>query len=200
MEKRTKETRTAALLATNSEESRSVEGYAAVFDEQALIWESPFSGTKYFEVIDKRAFEGADLSDVVFKYNHGDEAMTLARTRNKTLQLTVDERGLKIHADIADTSAGRDVYELIRRKDIDKMSFKFTVEKDSMEYDEKAKTAIRRILKFDKIFDVAAVEFPAYDGTEISTVEGRSAAYFEKLEAETRQAERRKKLLLQTYC
>ena len=68
-----------------------------------------------------------------------------------------------------------------------------------MEYDEKAKTCTRNILKFDKIFDVSAVDVPAYDGTEISTVEARGAEYFQKLEVEIREKEQRKKLLLMTY-
>ena len=139
------------------------------------------SGYKYFETVDRDAFEGADMSDVCFKYNHGDVAMILARTRNKTLVLAADDHGLSIQADIAETSTGKDVYELIRRGDLDKMSFAFTVEKEQVDYDEKAKTCTRNILKFDKIFDVSAVDVPAYDGTEISTVEGRSAEYFRKV-------------------
>ena len=125
--------------------------------------------------------------------------MILARTRNKTLILAADDHGLAIQADIADTSTGKDVYELIRRGDLDKMSFAFTVEKQKVEYDERAKTCIRTILKFDKIFDVAVVDFPAYDGTEISTVEARGAEYFRKLEEKMREQEERKKLLLRTY-
>ena len=66
-------------------------------------------------------------------------------------------------------------------------------------YDDKEKICTRTILKFDKIFDVAVVDFPAYDGTEISTVEGRSAEYFQEMEAKAKEAEERKKLLLRTY-
>lgn len=197
--KRKKEIRTAQINSANEEGQLKVRGYAAVFNEPTLIWESEYSGYKYFETVDRNAFEGADLSDVCFKYNHGDVAMILARTRNKTLTLAADDHGLAVQADIADTSTGKDVYELIRRGDLDKMSFAFTVEKQKVEYDERAKTCIRTILKFDKIFDVAVVDFPAYDGTEISTVEARGAEYFRKLEEEMREQEERKKLLLRTY-
>ena len=197
--KRKKEIRTAQINSANEEGQLKVRGYAAVFNELTLIWESEYSGYKYFETVDRNAFEGADLSDVCFKYNHGDVAMILARTRNKTLILAADDHGLAIQADIAETSTGKDVYELIRRGDLDKMSFAFTVEKQKVEYDERAKTCIRTILKFDKIFDVAVVDFPAYDGTEISTVEARGAEYFRKLEEEMREQEERKKLLLRTY-
>lgn len=198
--KRAKEIRTAAQINSTDEEGKlAVQGYAAVFNETALIWESDWTGYKYFERVDPKAFEGADMSDVCFKYNHDDIAMVLARTRNKTLTLTPDDHGLLIRADIAQTSTGKDVYELVRRGDLDKMSFAFTVEKEQVEYDEKAKTCTRTILKFDKIFDVAVVDFPAYDGTEISTVEARGAEYFQEMEEKMKQQEARKKLLLRTY-
>jgi len=90
--------------------------------------------------------------------------MVMARTRNKTLELIPDENGLLIRAKLANTTAGRDLYELIRRGDVDKMSFAFTVDKD--EYDRKTRT--RRILRFKRIWDVSAVDMPAYDDTYIS--------------------------------
>ncbi len=197
--KRKKEIRAVQLNSADEEGKLKVRGYAAVFNEPTLIWESDYSGYKYYEVVERNAFEGADLSDVCFRYNHGDIAMILARTRNKTLVLAADDHGLAIQADIAETNTGKDVYELIRRGDLDKMSFAFTVEKQKVEYDEKAKTCTRTILKFDKIFDVSVVDFPAYDGTEISTVEERGAEYFRKMEDEMREQEERKKLLLRTY-
>lgn len=197
--KHKKEIRAAQINSANEEGKLTVQGYAAVFNEPALIWESEWTGYKYFERVDPKAFEGADMSDVCFKYNHIDIAMVLARTRNKTLVLATDDHGLSIRADIAQTNTGKDVYELIRRGDLDKMSFAFTVEKEQVEYDEKAKTCTRTILKFDKIFDVAVVDFPAYDGTEISTVEGRGAEYFKEMEEKAKQQEERKKLLLRTY-
>ena len=137
--KRKKEIRAMQLSSANEEGKLTVQGYAAVFREPALIWESPYSGYKYFERVDPKAFEGADMSDVCFKYNHQDTAMVLGRTRNKTLVLATDDHGLHIRADIAQTNIGKDVYELIRRGDLDKMSFAFTVEKEQVEYDEKEK-------------------------------------------------------------
>jgi hypothetical protein len=104
------------------------------------------------------------MSDVPFKYNHSDSFMIMARTRNQTLQLIRDDNGLKIRAQLADTTDGRDLYELIKRGDVDKMSFAFTVRGDS--YDNKTRT--RTIQDIDKLFDVSAVDFPAYDTTSIS--------------------------------
>jgi uncharacterized protein len=139
-----------------------VEGYAVRFDEPTMLYE--YEGTKYYEVIDRSALNKADLTDVPFKYNHSDNVMIMARTRSRTLQLLTDEQGLFIRASLANTTAGRDLYELIKRGDIDKMSFAFTVDQDS--YDRETKT--RTIKSIKKLWDVAAVDTPAYDTTSIS--------------------------------
>lgn len=136
-----------------------VEGYAAKFDEETVLYE--YDGIQYKEVIDRQAFSGAEMSDVVMNFNHGGKPV--ARTRNNTLSLSVDTIGLRISADLGGTEEGRRLYEEIQGGYIDKMSFAFTVRKS--EYDRATHT--RRITAFQRIFDVAAVDFPAYDGTEI---------------------------------
>lgn len=136
-----------------------VEGYAAKFDEETVLYE--YDGIQYKEVIDRQAFSGAEMSDVVMNFNHGGKPV--ARTRNNTLSLSVDTIGLRISADLGGTEEGRKLYEEIQGGYIDKMSFAFTVRKS--EYDRATHT--RRITAFQRIFDVAAVDFPAYDGTEI---------------------------------
>ena len=188
-----------ALLepANNDDENKQlVEGYAAVFNQRALIWESEWSGWKYMEVIDRNAFNGADMSDTVFKYNHGDVAMILARASNITLTMNTDDKGLRISADIIDTNNGTDVYKLIKRGDLNKMSFAFTVKNERSESDRENKIYTRTITAFDKIYDVAVVDFPAYDGTSI---QARSKEYFVNLEKDLQEEKRRKKLYLMTY-
>lgn len=170
-----------------------VEGRAIVYDSPALMFE--IEGRKYYEVIARGALDGADLKDVPFKYNHSDNIMVMARTRNKTLELIPDDQGLLIRAKLANTTAGRDLYELIKRGDIDKMSFAFSVLDESYNKD----TRTRTILKFKRIWDVSAVDTPAYSDTFIS-----ARSYFEaQAEAERRAAEAaeelRKKLLIKTY-
>lgn len=172
-----------------------VEGYAIRFNEPAIF---DIFGTEYREIIAPTALDGADMRDVPFKYNHSDNVMIMARTRNKTLELIRDEKGLFIRAKLADTTAGRDLYTLIRRGDIDKMSFAFTVdyENDGEEYDRKTRT--RTIKRIKKIWDVAAVDTPAYDTTSIS------ARSFFELEREKERkalerAELRKRLIIMTY-
>ena len=80
-----------------------VEGYAAVTESITTLYE--IDGVEYKEIIDSRAFDNCDMTDVPFKYNHSDDFLVLARTRNKTLELTVDERGLKVRAKLADVNA-----------------------------------------------------------------------------------------------
>lgn len=67
-----------------------VEGYATTFNKPYLLYE--FDGVQYFEVIDRNALVGADMSDVIMQYNH--EGKVLARQSNKTLGIEADESGL----------------------------------------------------------------------------------------------------------
>lgn len=197
LEQTKKERRLMEIRAVQEPEQKEmiVEGYAIRFDEPATF---EIGGEEFREVIDKRALDKADMRDVPFKYNHSDNVMIMARTRNKTLELIKDEKGLFIRAKLAGTTSGHDLYTLIKRGDIDKMSFAFTVdyENDGDEYDRKTRT--RTIKRIKKIWDVAAVDTPAYDTTSIS------ARSFFELEREKElktleRAELRKRLIIQSY-
>lgn len=140
-----------------------LEGYAAIFDSETFIGPPDWG---WFEKINKNAFNGADMSDVPMKYNHSDDVPIIARTRNKSLELTVDDKGLKIKATLLDTQDCRDIYAKVKSGLLDKMSFAFTVKEEKFSEDDEGKEH-REILAFDKIFDVAIVDLPAYDDTEI---------------------------------
>lgn len=143
-------------MRASEEDGMIVEGYAVVFDNVTdLGWMK--------EVIDRNAFEGADMSDIVMKYNHENSVLPLARTRGGSLTFNIDEHGMKIRAKLPDTSINRDIYTLIKEGVLSKMSFAFTVKTEEYDYD----TDTRRILAFDKIFDVSVVDVPAYESTEI---------------------------------
>lgn len=180
------------------EEGMVVEGYAAVFRSRTMLYESPYTGYRYFEEIEPAAFEGADMSRTVFKYNHADNGLVLARTSNDTLSLSTDEKGLRIRADIADTTVGRDLYTLIKRGDLDKMSFAFTVAVDSESDNRDDKEFVRTIKRFDTIYDVSVVDFPAYDDTSIEA-RGQDEMFFRRLDKERRK-ERRMRLWLMSQC
>lgn len=144
-------------------EKMIIEGYAAVYDSETTIGDAEAWGFK--EVIERGAFNGANLKDVPLKYNHDDAVPILARTRNKSLTLTADDKGLFIHAELLDTTDGIDMYKRIQAKLIDKMSFAFTVADE--EIDTTGKIPKRTIKKFDKIFDVSVVDTPAYEDTSV---------------------------------
>ena len=160
MENVNKEYRLAEVKTTeNSDENEMIiEGYAVVFNQITdLGWCK--------EIIDRNAFNGTDMKDCVLKYNHEDSVFILARTRNKSLELTIDDHGLKVRAKLIDTTNNRDIYKMIKEGLLDKMSFGFTVAERSWDYE----TDTRTILRISKLFDVSVVDFPAYDGTDIKT-------------------------------
>lgn len=172
-----------------SEEYR-VKGTAVVFDTPTVLYEC--DGVKYCEIIDRHAFDGCDLSDVIFNYNHGGKVV--ARLRNKTLALHVTERGLEVEADLSGTQAGRELYEEIDGGYIDKMSFSFSVREEK--YD--SVTHTRTITKVKKLYDVSAVDIPAYEETSISARSFFTEEHGKELAA-LEQARRRKKLVALTY-
>lgn len=173
-----------------------VEGYAAVFNSKTMLYEDP-DGRRYFEMIDSQAFTGADFSQTVFKYNHGDSGLVLARTANNTLDLCSDERGLKVRARIADTTLGRDLYTLIKRGDLSKMSFAFSVARDSVTADMANNEFTRSIERIDTVYDVSVVDIPAYEDTSIEA-RARGMECFKQFRAA--ELAKRRRLLLMSMC
>lgn len=133
-----------------------IEGYAIVF-------ESPATHYGFTEIIDRNALIGADMTDVPMRYNHNDTWLILARTRNGSLQMMVDDKGLLIRAELIDTQANRDIYKSVQAGLLDKMSFAFRTEKDEWDYE----NDVRRVLQIKKLFDVSVVDTPFYDDTSI---------------------------------
>lgn len=168
------------------EEKMIVEGRAVVFDKPTMLFE--YDGLKYYEIIDRRAFDKANMSDVVFVENH--DGTPGARTRNNTLQLTITDDGLYSRADLSKSSKGPAMYSDIKNGVYDKMSFSFKARKDS--YDKQTRT--RTVLEIDRVWDVSIVTFPAYEQTSISA---RSffEAEAEKERMEMRMREEKKKRL-----
>lgn len=154
-----------------------VEGYATTWDDPYTLFE--YDGIKYMEQIDRNALNSANMDDVIFLYNH--EGMVFARQSNGTLQLSINDRGLYIRADLSSTEASRQMYESIKAGLVTQMSWAFTVEEDS--YNEKTHT--RSILKVNKVYDVSAVSIPANPNTDIS-----ARSYWDGVIEEERRRER----------
>ena len=147
-------------LEEEGEPSYRVEGYATTYDEPYTLF--TFEGVDYKEQISRDALAGADMSDVIFLYNH--EGMVFARESNGTLTLESNEHGLHVVADLSSTEASRQMFESIKAGLVTQMSWAFTIEEDS--YDEKTHT--RSIRKVAKVYDVSAVSIPANPNTDIS--------------------------------
>ena len=146
-----------------------IKGYAAVFNSPETY--------SYTEVINERAFDEADMSDVVLRYNHNDSFMVLARTRNDSLKLNVDEKGLYIDATLQDDITDhRNIFNAIKSGLIDKQSFAFTIDEDEYDYD----TDTRTITKIGKVFDVSVVDQPFYNATDVSIARNQNDEFLER--------------------
>ena len=165
-----------------AEEENIIEGYAAVFDTPEVMYE--YDGVEYLEEIRSGSFESTQMADVVLNFNH--QGKPVARTKNGTLQLEVDQRGLRVRADLSGTEEGRRLYEEVKGGYLDKMSFAFTINADEYDRDQR----LRSITQIKRLYDVAVVDIPAYESTSVL------ARSFFEAEAERELVEARKALEL----
>ena len=193
---RNREYRTMALTIPDSEENRyTVEGYASTFDPYVLL---TVYGIDYSERIEPTAFDGADLSDVVFRVDH--EGSVYARSSAGTVSVWADEHGLATRADLSRTQKARELFADIEAGNYPKMSFAFVVADGGDHYD--SATHTRVIQRIAKVFDVSPVSFPANPNTELSVstrdyfdgvIEAEKA---ERLEREKRERQKQKLRIL----
>ena len=159
-----------------------VVGQPVIFGVETVLWE--YDGIQYKEVIDSRALDEAKMDDVVLNIDH--EGKPAAKTKNGTLKLFLRHDGLYMEADLSKNATGRELYEDIRNGFYDKMSFAFKVREDF--YDRETHT--RTILKIERIYDVSAVTWAAYEQTSLSARNWAKAQYeIEAAEAAKKQAE-----------
>ena len=140
-----------------------VEGYASTFDAPYELGRD-LDNRPYYEVVSSQALTGADMSDVIMQFDHS--GMVAARQRNDTLLVQPDSHGIFVAADLSKSEFARNLYEAIANGLVDKMSWAFTPDYDSMTFDESTRTqTINRVFR---VFDVSAVSLPADEDTEIS--------------------------------
>ena len=144
-----------------------VEGYASTFAPYPML---ELDGNTYYERIDPHAFDGTDMSDVVFLRDH--EGRVLARTKNQSIELSVDDHGLHQRSNLGLTGASREMFEDIKAGNYTQMSFSFVVAEE--QYDKSTRTRV--IDRIKKLYDISAVSFPANPGTEIGI---SSRSYFD---------------------
>lgn len=155
---------------------RTVRGYAAVYDSP---WnERLVEQMGYVETIARGAFRKAlgRSGNVPLLVDH--EARTtvdkLATTRNKSLRLRDEAKGLYFEADIPNTTLGNDVLELVKRGDIWGMSYGMATTRDDSEYRQSPPPPSRTIRNIRQLLDVTLTGDPAY---EAATVELRSRGF-----------------------
>ena len=177
------------------DDSKVVTGYASTFDEPYVLYDG--DGWKYMEVVERDAFKNTDMTDVIMQYDH--RGRVFARTRNNTLEVEPDDKGLFIRADLGGTEIGRELYQEISGGYTDRMSFGFAVDG---EYEEREKTDegvviyTRHITSVGKLYDVSAVSIPANDGTSIEadattrSISNLTDGVIERMQAERLEAER----------
>ena len=147
-------------------DGNKVVGLAAVYESRTNI------GNMFEEVIERGAFDSSDLTDVLFFVNHDMSKIPLARSRrnngNSTMRLSLDERGLNMEAslDVENNAEAKALYSAIQRGDMSGMSFLFTIKEDTWE-NLNSEMPTRRIKKIARVREVSAVNFPAYQDTEI---------------------------------
>lgn len=186
-----REYRALTLTPTNDEE-KIVEGDFSTYDSPYLLYRYDIDGTavEVWEEVKRGAFDKADLSDVIFQYNH--EGRVFARSGNGTLELELSETP-HVRANLGGTEIGRQLYEEIKGGYTNKMSFGFRVSDDERvrteeNNDGKRSIKILRSIKgISKVFDVSAVALPANDQTTISArsmAEGLAADVLQELQDE----------------
>ena len=168
------EFRAEEVLSDDGNKEMWVEGHACTFDDPYLLYADDLFEVR--EQVAAGAFDKCDMTDVIMQYNH--EGRVCARTRNNTLSVNLDGKGLFIRANLGGTELGKQIYEEIDGGYTDRMSFGFHVAESEYNYDEQpgenGKYQVLRTIKaIDKLYDVSCVSIPANDATDISA---RSAA------------------------
>jgi HK97 family phage prohead protease len=187
MPKKEMETRNYSVDFETREEGESgiLEGRPIVYGQRADI------GGWFEEVIEPGALDSTDLTDVRLCLNH-DTSFVYARSRrnnpNSTMQLFTDAEGLRFRAGLAikESAAAKDLYSAVSRKDIDKMSFMFSIDSEWWENLE-SDYPTRHITKIGTVVEISAVTFPAYQATSINA-RGKEALESARSAVETARA------------
>jgi HK97 family phage prohead protease len=140
------------------DKGKTIAGYAAIFNDVADI------GGSFREIIAPGAFTDTLGGDIRALVDH-DSGRVIGRSKAGTLRLSEDAKGLAVEIDLPDTTDGRDLSVSLERGDISGMSFGFRVTHD--EWDETGDIPTRTIRAVE-LFEVSAVAFPAYEGTELA--------------------------------
>ena len=179
-------------------EDRVVEGYQIVFNSES----EDLGG--FYEVIEPTqiSMETVNRSDVFQTLNHLRDRILQRRNRGRgSLDISIDEHGLKYRFTLANTQVQNELYEYIQRGELTQSSFAFTTDHDEW-VEDKARGLYKRTIKnIDALFDVQQVFTPAYQMSEVGLRglnEQKTKSEQQKLEA-VKQADKEKREKLQKY-
>lgn len=151
------------------EKEMVIEGYFSVFGSEYKMWDGAT------ETVDPHAFDETIGDDIRCLTNHKSE-LVLGRTKAGTLELRIDDVGLfgRVTINPKDGQAV-DLYERVRRGDVDQCSFGFDILEQ--EYDYRQDGSVFITLKKVKLYEVSIVTFPAYEDTYVAARQKDFDAY-----------------------
>ncbi|QQU18449.1 HK97 family phage prohead protease [Enterococcus casseliflavus] len=150
------------FLTQTKEGKKFLTGYAIKFGHRSKKLGN------YYEIIDSRALDDVDLTDVKALVDH-DYSKVLGRTLSNTLSLEIDNVGLKFEIELADTTYANDLYKSIERGDINECSFGFRIDetdRNSTTVERiDSETYLRTVKKIKELREISIVSLPAYENT-----------------------------------
>lgn len=150
------------FLAETKEGKHFLTGYAIKFGQRSKKLGN------YYEVIDHKALDGVDLTDVKALVDH-DYSKVLGRTKANTLKLKVDNVGLWFEIELADTTYAVDLFKSIQRGDINECSFGFKIDETNRNSTTVERldqnTYLRTVKKIKELREISIVSLPAYENT-----------------------------------
>ncbi|MCW7552142.1 HK97 family phage prohead protease [Endozoicomonas gorgoniicola] len=158
--KENRESRLGTIELRDDDGEQRISGYAAMFNSLS----ENLGGFR--EQIAPGAFDQVMQDDVRALFNH-EPHLILGRTTADTLQLSLDDTGLRYRIDPPDTQYARDLIKSIERGDVTQSSFAFWVEDDSWDEDKDGRV-IRTVKKFRRLYDISPVTYPAYPDTSVA--------------------------------
>ena len=160
-------------MPTVLENTRTIEGYSTLFEKESRVMFDPQKKRFFVEIIKRGSVTADDFKnwDIKALAEHN-KSRLLARSFNGsgTLQLSVDDYGVKYRFDAPNTVEGDNAIEMIRRRDIFGSSFAYIADEKAgvRYYLREDGMLIREVNRIKRMFDVSVVTDPAYFGTEVN--------------------------------
>lgn len=160
-----------AIDDSSDESKRTIGGTLVEYNKLSLPL--GFYG-EFRERIAKGAFDESIREDVIKSlWNHGTSDV-LGSSKSSTLRLINHDDHIEYEVDLPNSPLGSNVFESVKRGDVDGNSWRMKVSEDAWEWNEDEDIAIRTILKA-KLVEISPTTFPAYE--DASSVDVRSKDY-----------------------